>query len=826
MEQIFLKKDLNIQYKFPFFVNNKNFDELINFYADRDFKCCFVEGKTGSFKTQMINESFEYLDENVLVFKFKFFEGTTLDDIFLAFFEDLKKYSQQNKISFTKIETNSFTQRINTYLNHINKPCLIVFDSLEEVFKKSDIQEKDAILAYIRHLSSMNKFKLVLVSHYFDTFFTEEFLKTCRIKIQPYFQEQIVSYFKYYSIDFNDTDIKNYYDIAGGNTLFLQNTVNIIKTLKISLSDFIEEFKTKRVLFEDFLFQKLITFILDDTKSSIHYLTLFNLAIGTEYLYSQNFLTKEKSTYLKDKKILSEENGNIFIKPYLKKYIKNTVSHFERIKIHTFWKDFYSSQLPLPPNKRILLISRDTMRAQIEYHNMFISHNLPKEKVQADMSLMSYLNSNLTAWNMKNTNVSDNKNNNDESSKSNDFGKKNKSNFGKYELTKEELSLLSVPVDIRQHKETVAKENLQRTFEQKESEKNNDDILKDLYQQAVAAQTQHETEKAFNIFCLMLSYKKHKNFNDYETLILENLAECSKQLNKMADAIDFYNRLTDLYNTKNDTENINKVKLKIAFIYKSTYKINQARVILENLIKKKSSVSDNIVFKAYIELAQIEDEQSNPDRALDYYKQAFGMTENANTIDNEYLANAYFKYALLLDDLNLTKVALQYYKKCITVENNPAICVSSSYTNMAEIVLENQDYKTAYDYFNSALKIDTELNNNEGIYYICLKLAELAEIIGSDDVLSLLLKSLNAAKHTHDKTYITNAYMAVGNFYLKNNQIPKAFKAYCQANKFVTMSEDSQDKLNVLQQKLADLKNKIPSDIYEKYVSNFDKKEE
>ena len=114
MEQIFLKKDLNIQYKFPFSVNNKNFDELINFYADGDLKCCFVEGKTGSFKTQMINDSFEYLDENVLVFKFKFFEGTTLDDVFLSFFEDLKKYSQQNKISFTKIETNSFTQRINT----------------------------------------------------------------------------------------------------------------------------------------------------------------------------------------------------------------------------------------------------------------------------------------------------------------------------------------------------------------------------------------------------------------------------------------------------------------------------------------------------------------------------------------------------------------------------------------------------------------------------------------------------------------------------------------------------------------------------------------
>ena len=243
MEQIFLKKDLNIQYKFPFSVNNKNFDELINFYADGDLKCCFVEGKTGSFKTQMINESFEYLDENVLVFKFKFFEGTTLDDIFLSFFEDLKKYSQQNKISFTKIETNSFTQRINTYLNHINKPCLFVFDSLEEVFSKSDVQEKESILAYIQHLSTMNKFKFVFVSHYFNSYFTNKFSKNMLIKVLPYTKEQVAEYLLHYSIAFNKIEIDNFYDIAGGNTLFLQNTVNIVKTLLPQLQKSLKNIK-------------------------------------------------------------------------------------------------------------------------------------------------------------------------------------------------------------------------------------------------------------------------------------------------------------------------------------------------------------------------------------------------------------------------------------------------------------------------------------------------------------------------------------------------------------------------------------------------------
>lgn len=826
MEQIFLKKDLNIPYKFPFSVNNQNFDELLKFYADSNACCCFLEGKSGSFKTEMMNESLAYLDERVLVFKFKFFEGTTLDDIFLSFFEDLKRYSQQNKISFTKIETTSFTQRINTYLSHINKPCLIVFDSLEEVFNKSDVHEKEAILAYIRHLNSMNKFKILLVSHYFDSLFTDGFSNVFSIKVQPFTKEQVAKYFEHYSAFSEGADIESYYDVAGGNTLFLQNSVNIISTLKISLNSFIAEFRTKRLRFDDFLFQKLVKFVIDSTKMSIDYLTLFNLAIGAEYLYSQNILTKDKFGYLKDKNILSEENGCVFIKPYLKKYIINSISHFEKIKIHTYWKDFYSSQLPLPPNKRALFISRNTMRAQIEYHNMFVTQRLPKEKVQADMSLMSYLNSNLTAWNIKNTNIKDKKDSKDKLQKDKDSVKDNKSGFEKYELTKEELSLLAVPIDMRQHKETEAKENLQRTFEQKEAKHQQDNTLEHLYQQALAAQAEHETEKAFNIYCLMLSQKTRKNFSDYETLILENLANCSQQLNKMSDAIDFYNRLIDLYTVQKDEENINKVKLKIAFVYKSTYKINQARVILENFIKKKTPASDNVIFKAYIELAQIEDEQSNPDRAVDCFKQAFDMLENFVKIEPDYLANAYFKYALLLDDLNYTEAALKYYQKCITTAEKPAVCVSCAYTNIAEIVQEGFDYKKAYDYYNYALKTDTELNNNEGIYYICLKLAGLAKITGSGDVLNWLLKSLTAAKHTHDKTYISNAYLAVGDFYLQNNKIPKAIKAYCFAQKFVVLIEDSQDKLNVINQKLSDLKNKVPKDVFDKYVNSFDKKEE
>ena len=72
---------------------------LADFLNTNTHGVCFLEGQTGSFKTELVKEALSKTSDKMLVFKFKCFEGSTLDDIYLAFFEDLKKYSQQKKIT-------------------------------------------------------------------------------------------------------------------------------------------------------------------------------------------------------------------------------------------------------------------------------------------------------------------------------------------------------------------------------------------------------------------------------------------------------------------------------------------------------------------------------------------------------------------------------------------------------------------------------------------------------------------------------------------------------------------------------------------------------
>lgn len=771
-------------------MNQYNLTALAEFYEKAPYGVCFLEGQSGSFKTELLNESLNSVSDRLLVFRFRCFEATTLDDIFLAFFEDLKKYSQKKRITLKKIETNSISHRINSYLASLNVPAVIVIDSLENIFNKKNSVEKEEFLRYIEHLNSMQKFKIVLVSTSFASS-VFEFSDSLHLTTEPFSKEQMIGYMKHSNVKLTDDTAEKLYEITRGNQNYIYITSNLITTLKTGAQALVSEFAGKRISYEDFVLQKLVTFVPDKVKKMLNVLSLLNVGIGEKYLISEKFFSRDQLNYMLEKDILSNEYGVVFLKTPLKKYLQSSIAHFERIKIHTLWRDFYTSQLPLKPNERAVLISRNTMRAQIEYHSSFVLAQKSRESEPADMSLMSYLNSNLTAWNLKNTNIDAEDNVKKRPEKPESL--KNKDNrFEKYALTKEELSLLSLPVDMRKKEEASAREFVYRTIEQKEEEnKKQHQSLKELYNTALELEKEHDIETAFIVYAKALALRSDEDFYEYEPVLLEKLAVCAKKMNKTSEAIDFYNKLTELYSSRNEIDNMNEVRLEIAQIYKETYKINHARVIYENFINKKSPASDSTLARSYIELAGIEEELSNNDKAVEYYKKAFGLINDGAQLKSSVLSGAYFKYALILDDFNRTQAALDFYQKSILTQKEDNIYLSAAYTNIAGIIKESGNPSKAAEYYKLALKTDLSRSNYEGVYYICLKLAMLYEESEPQKVLDLLLKSLSAAKRTREPLYITNAYIELGDYYSSKNENAKALKALLNAKNYVSPQDDA-----------------------------------
>lgn len=769
------------------FLQTENLNKLQQFYQSIDNSICFVEGESGFFKSTLVNNSLTQIKNERLILRIKCFESTTLDDIFLNLFEEIKKQAQQNKLSFKKIETNSFALRINNYLKQLTPNTIIIIDSLQNVFSKTNTKEKEEIFRFIAHINTMCKFKLVLISTSFPEYIIDKIntinTSIIKLKIEALTIEQIAKFLQSENIPYDISDLNKFNDITKGNNLFANISSTIMSTLKTNLSTFLSDYEnkynTKNLKFEEYIIQKLLTFVPEKQQEALEILSCYNGGLPETFLLENNFFTQEQFQYLLEKNILSREYDLIYIKKHLKKYIQKNITYLEKNKIHTFWKDFYTSQLPLKPNERTAKLSRNTMRAQIEYHSAQIHISTNDITPKQNMSLLSYLNSNLTDWNFSSTDTT----NNEQKEKIRPIPPesiKNRysipKNLEKYELTKDEVALLSVPVELNTIK--PVQYNLSRTPEQQKDKqpKSISEILLSVNELIKI----HDFETASSLLQNANELKTDKLYTELQPQILEKLAICCKKTNKTTEAIDFYNQLSDLYLEKNETNKSNEIKLEIAKIHKETYKFNHARIIYEKFTNKRIIANDKILLIAYVELAEIEDDAANTEKAIELYKKAFNIasTMNINEQPEELLSKAYFKYALIADDMHKTETAMDYYQKCINISKEPTIYLSAAYTNLAEIMLEADNQKLATEYYKRGLKNDINLGNHEGIYYICQKLSFL-----DNNVLDWKLKALSAAKRTKDNAYITEAYLELGKSYEETNNFDKALKSYINADK-------------------------------------------
>jgi hypothetical protein len=81
---------------------------------------------------------------------------------------------------------------------------------------------------------------------------------------------------------------------------------------------------------------------------------------------------EEKAIFFAHNSILSTNGQCLYLKDYFRDIIDNQIPDNVRIKLHSACVDLYNTQLPLKPLERDLMLSRQTMRNEIEYHSMFI----------------------------------------------------------------------------------------------------------------------------------------------------------------------------------------------------------------------------------------------------------------------------------------------------------------------------------------------------------------------------------------------------------------------------------------------------------------------
>lgn len=851
------KKDLlslNNEMIDPILIENnaQQLDDIYEFYKN-ERPILYVNGFLGTGKVQLVNYSENFLSDETIVLKHNCFETTILDDIFLTFFEEFKKLETQKIINSPKIKSENFNQKIHSYFSTIEKPILIVLDSFEAL---TDENKKD-VIDFILHLTTFQKVKTILIGRTFKSSLFPENYPLDRVTTNPLDKELFEKYLKQHKVKYNKKILDDLYKYTRGYHFFIVLTLKIMETKELQPETFLENFKKSFMNFYEFLEKESIDLIPAIAVRFFWMLCLFRHGMSIQLLKQLNMYDEETIKILLENKILTKDNNQIYVQDYFKEQVDVTIPQNVAVKIHQNIIDIYETQLPLKPLERTILLSRQTMRKEIEYHSLFLPKKInPTDISNGGLSYVSYSKE-------KSLDIKDHSINNlpqkptqqpqtaDNTQKQNgQWIESNKDSFQQpqnvninvdlsklgfdekdlpFKLTPQEMEMLAASVesvkDVNSQKQenmpnmTINIQNTQPNATQQEATSEAKVSLEDILKYAKEQEAQYQYPKMIELYHIALTYTDSNDYYTHLPVIYTKLGYAYQKMSNWENSLKYYELAREFYEQTLEKAKENYIKLNIANIYYETYKQDKARTYLMDIINS-DNMPEVLITKAYIALANLEDSLSNINSAYEYYKKAISISRPA--MDTETLSELYFKYALVADDKGDIQVALEYYKKCIELSSDENLnkYLSAAYSNIATLHLEKNEREIAAKYFLKAYELDEKNNNYDGMYFSASKLAQTEQKISKEKTIEYLNKAKECAEKLNDTFYMASATLAAGDYYYSQKDNEQALLEYLKAFD-IAKNNFSRDNLSKIQMRIDDIKFRIGTARFQQIETEF-----
>lgn len=759
--------------------NIKAISQILHFLNTSD-NVFILNGFMGSGKTYTVDCIFDFINEDVLIFKNSYKDAVNLDDVLLSLFKDFSIYHNEGKTILPKVDSPIFSEKINAYIKYCDSPMLFVFDSFEINTKSKDSQ-KD-ILDFINYLSRFEKVKIIICSRSFkqEDLYAQD--SSCTYALSAISKEEMYDYLLENNIQGSNYETENLYKETRGHYLLLEFSVLIMQILNISLTAFSSEYKKSAKNFLEFVVAKVLSLSAERFIKPLLLLTAIRHGLSAEFLTEQKFASEEDLSFLIQKHIISEKYGRFYLKDYIKNEFIKSINFETQIKIHKYLVEVYEAELPLKPFERALFLSRITMRQEIAYHSKKVQ-TLEEELLKTgktalldrnDVNYLSYTHTH--GYNQQNENTPTRKRYIDKI--------RNKSAKSKrFELSDDDSKLLNAISQKNSEPETKIEVITKEEDPIEQSVPYTEKVPESMDEYIKIAQNY---ENAFNFANAIMYYKQaltytnDENFNTKQPIIYTKLAICSKKIQDFDEAVRYYEKVYSLYLSE-ESPKANEILLSVAEIYTESYKFDKAKETYNRILYSPIAVTEELKTRVFLDLAAIEDNNLNSREAVKYTQLALSTAEKYS--NTKLLAECYFKYALLLDDIENTDLAQKYYLRCIQTSDSPEenTYLSSAYSNLAEISYENDNISAAKMYYELAVEADKKTNNYEGLYYSYTKLATIYKNEENEQAYDYLVKALSASKRFDDINYSLAIYIEIGNWYASKGNYKKALKAYILA---------------------------------------------
>lgn len=351
--------------------------KAIDFFA-ADGKLLYIHGFLGTGKRQFINYISDFLNKDVIKLEYHCKASTVSDDILLTFIDKLEKNSISKAIIHTaKITT--LNVKFQQYISAIKKPFVIILHSFDDISPEN----RTPVVECMSAVAGNSNVKIVLSTRAMLQSVLGDVNVDRKIFLKPLTKEIFTDYIKSNRIQATDDAINDFYKYSRGYYYYTVLSVRIIQSMKISLNEFISKYAMSGMSFDSYIGFTYVNLVPKAIRNFFWFLCSVRHGISLNALAVLELYDDFSIGYLKNNLMIYQADEMLYVQDYFQHDVDISIPVKTEIKLHKYIISIYEKELKEPLQTRAILISRQALRAEIEYHTKKISEleNKPKTEV-------------------------------------------------------------------------------------------------------------------------------------------------------------------------------------------------------------------------------------------------------------------------------------------------------------------------------------------------------------------------------------------------------------------------------------------------------------
>ena len=648
--------------------NNAEIIKALNFLADES-KFLYIHGFLGTGKRQFINYISDFFGKEVIKLRYICKPSTVCDDILLSFIDTVEKHTLSKAVNHTaKIAT--LAVKLGQYISSIKKPFVIILESYDDIEEGN----RKLIAEFLSSVLKEENIKVVLSTRAMIQDILGETKFDKKIFLKGFSKENFKDFVRSNQINGTEQAFEDFYKQSRGYYYYTALAIKIMQAMNINLNDFLTKITMSGMSFDSFLGMTYINLIPNSIRNFFWFLRSIRHGISINALAILELYDEFSISYLKNNLMIYQEEEILYVQDYFQQDIDISIPAKTEIRLHKYIMGIYEKELKEPLQTRSIMISRQALRSEIEYHKNRISE-LENGKQEPEKPSKNQTNKETKQP------VSEEQNN-----------------------INNRITEIKKLAEAKQYTDAI--EGYKKIIDEFNPDKNSlAEIRVELgrlyFDIKDYAKAQHYYELA------QMYYEKQEEFINLNYLYYE-LINLYDAMYKTERAIETAQKV--IYSVDTPQSLMVDACIRLGNIYTDNSNLDEA---YKYYVKAVESFDENITTEKkcelYFKLALVCDENGNEEPAFEYYNKCLSIDEH-----NSYKAAAYSN----LGSCHYEKGEIEEAENC--------------FLNAYKLEKENNNYEGIYYVASYLAKIYIELHNNDKAYNYLTEAKQSAEFINED----------------------------------------------------------------------------------------------